>query len=586
MPSYNRNALPPGGTDMGSTIENRGFFNKILRRLSNYNMNIDDMVAQNSYAIGVHDSPDPLFSSDPATQMYDIFTRRVISKLLDRKSIAALDRAYEDKRKILRQYSIKDRISSFITEIADEMVIYDEDNLFCSLNDLPKEFQSTIRQRYKENFLKIYNSFGFNDGLTAWNYCRNFLIDGFIAYEIVYDNKQKNIIELRVLDPITLVPATDPGTNTLVWIQNPENPQNRRVLLNSQIIYISYSNNNEYAETSYVEGLIKPYNQLVLLEQARQLYNLNQASIYRKFIIPTDGLTKQQAQQQIHELVAAYHEDVQWDDTMGTITINGSPHIQHSKDIWFPSQGGNSPTFEVTRPESTDLNDDIMLNWFYKNLKRATKIPFGRFDEESGGGNLYSDAAEITRDEIKFNHFIKRLRTVFKEIIIKPLRIQMVLDFPELEEDNQFNSSIQVIFNSDAYFEEWKYLRNLEKRSSIASVLNQNLTDKEGNPWIPIAWQLRKIMKFSEEEIAEMERYKKLESSEVGTAQGGAGEMGGGEFGGEFGGGGGGEFGGEGGEFGGEEGGEGGEFGGEMGAQGGEGAQGGPQGGGGAQPEF
>jgi hypothetical protein len=43
------------------------------------------------------------------------------------------------------------------------------------------------------------------------------------------------------------------------------NPALRRILLDSQIIYISYSNNNEYGETSYVENLIRPFNQLKMI---------------------------------------------------------------------------------------------------------------------------------------------------------------------------------------------------------------------------------------------------------------------------------------------------------------------------------
>ena len=41
----------------------------------------------------------------------------------------------------------------------------------------------------------------------------------------------------------------------------------RRILLDAQIIYISYSNDQDYGEKSYVEPLIRPYNQLKLLEQ-------------------------------------------------------------------------------------------------------------------------------------------------------------------------------------------------------------------------------------------------------------------------------------------------------------------------------
>ena len=507
MASYNRYNNQSKIDTLGNTVENRGYFNKMLRNLSNWGMDYENMVLRNTYSVGMHEDPQGE-GADYGTNMYDIFTKKVISKMLDRKSIAYLDRAYQDKRKILRQYSIKDEIKDFVTQIADEAIIYNEDNYFCKLKDMPDEFDNSLKQRYQENFNKIYRNFGFNDGLTAWNYFKNFLIDGYIAFEIVYDNKQKNIIDLQPIDPMTLVVATDPGTGTIVWIQYPDNPQIRRVLLDSQIIYISYSNNNEFAETSYVENLIRPYNQLKMIEQTRMLYNINQAAIYKKFIIPTNGLTRQQAEQQIYELMSEYHEDVQWDDTMGTVTINGSTNIPHSKDFWFPNSDLGSPDIEIMQSQGTDLNEDTMLNWFYKNLKRASKLPFSRFDEDSGGGNIYNDSSEITRDEIKYGNFIKRLRTVFKELIVKPIKIQMILDFPELKDDNLFHTNLQVIFNSNELFEEWKYLNNLAKRAEIASTLSSNLMDADEKPYLHVEWIIRKIMKFSDADIAENNKYK------------------------------------------------------------------------------
>lgn len=567
MATYNRYIQKPNNSmsNLNSTVDNRGFFNRMLRNISNWGMDYDNMVIKNTYSVGLHEDPKQGGMGYGSTNMYDIFTKKIISKILDRKSLAYLDRAYADKRKILRQYSVKDEIKDFITQISDETIIYNDDNFFARMKDLPDEFENTIKQRYQENYNKIYRNFGFNDGITAWNYFKNFLIDGYVAFEVVYDNKQKNIIDLMPIDPMTLVVATDPGTGTIVWIQYPDNPQIRRVLLDAQIIYISYSNNNEFSETSYVENLIRPYNQLKLLEQTRLLYNINQAAIYKKFIIPVNGLTRQQAEQQIYELMSEYHEDVQWDETMGTVTINGSTNIPHSKDFWFPQSEGGSPTMEIVAAQGTDLNEDSMLKWFSNILKRASKLPFSRFEEESGGGTIYNDSAEITRDEIKFTNFIKRLRTIFKEILMKPLKIQMILDFPELKDDNLFLSSMFLIFNSNELFEEWKYLNNLQKRAEIAATLSSNLQDAEGKPYLSIEWVVRKIMKFTDADIAENSKYKMLGGA-AGAAQGGGAQGGGGaQMSGEMGA----------------------QMGGEMGAQGGEaGDQGGAQAGGGEEATF
>ena len=562
MATYNRYNQPNSMYEFGRGNVGKSFSNKLLRRLSNFGMDEQEMVVKNSQAIGAFQDTSNLLY-EPGTNMYDLFTKKIISKILEKKSIAYLDRKYLDKRKILHQYAIKEEIKDYVVRIAEECVNYNDDNYFCSVTDIPDNYDQSIRVKYQENFRRIYNAFGFNDGLTAWNYMKTFLIDGFLAFEIVYDDKQKTIISLNLLDPLTLIVAAEPGSGTVVWIQNPDIPQLRRVLLDANIIYISYSNNLDYDETSYVEGLIKPYNQLKLLEFTKLMYNLNQASIYKKFVIPVNGLTRQQAEQQIAQLMSEYHEDIEWDDRTGIPYINGSTKIPHSKDYWFPTSDQGTPEMTIEQPQQADLNEDQVLQWFYKTLKRASKLPFSRLDEDQGGGNFYDDTASITMDEIRYKNFINRLRTLFKEILVKPLKIQMVLDFPELEDDRLFDSYIKIVFNSNDLFEEWKYLNNLSKRSEIASTLSNNLQDADGKPYLSIEWIVRNIMKFTDKNIEENNKYKMMSGlaapgagagggpgggmgemggmgSEMGGAQGFGGEMGGaqgmGEIGGEMGG--------------------------------------------------
>jgi len=524
-------------TNRSQTGVNLGFFSRQLRKISNFGLTYDVESLHQSYAIGANDDPQAHSNMGNVTEgpyMYDLFSKKLISKILDKKSIAYLDRAYFDKRKILRQYSIKDELREFTTQLSDEVVIYDENNFFCKAMDLPQDFDSTIRQMVHENFYKLYNKLGFNDGIIAWNHLRDLLIDGFIAFEIVYDRKQKNIVDLVKLDPLTLVPATDPDSGTVVWVQFPDDPRLRRILLDAQIVYISYSNNMDYGETSYIEPLIRPYNQLKLLEQTKILYNINQAAIYKKFVIPVGGLSRTQAEQQIYQLMSEYHEDVQWEDDLGLVKINGSSNIPHSKDFWFPSSAEGQPDVSIESPQGNDLNEDQILTWFHNNLKRESKIPFSRFEKESGGGNVFSDAAEMTRDEVKFHNYIKRIRTVFKEIIVKPLRIQMMRDFPELINDHRFLAHLNIEFNSNELFEEWKRLANLQKRSDIASTLISNLQNADGEPYLPTEWVVRNIMKFNDEEIAEILKYKIKEkgslATEGGGPDGGDGEEGMGDF--------------------------------------------------------
>jgi hypothetical protein len=483
-----------------SGVENKGLFSRILRNLSSYGMNFDDMIVRNQVGIGINEDP----YAAKGNSMYDFFSQRAVASVLNRKSIPYLDKAYADKRRILREYSVKDEIRDFISTIADECVVYNDEKDFCSPTALPTSYSQEVQEKYQEYFEKIYNKFGFADNITAWNMMKDFLIDGYLALEIIYDDKKKNIIGFNRIRPETVVPAYEPAIGHL-WIQFPEDPQLRRIFLDSQLVYISYSTQNEFSETSYIEGLIKPYNQLKILQQTRIMFNIINATVYQKFTIPIKGMSRQRAEEQIGQLIHDYSEEVEWDESLGTMTINGSKHLPYNKQVWFPEGDGGTPNMELVSPQGHNLNDDSMLDWFFKALKRASKIPMSRFEGENGGGNLITDAGEMTRDEIKFHNFISRLRANFKELIVKPLRLQMLIEFPELTEDEFFTNGVDITFFSNQVFEEWKKLNNLEKKAGIVGTMLGVMNGDK--PYFHIEWIMDNIFKLTPEEKAENQKY-------------------------------------------------------------------------------
>ena len=339
-----------------------------------------------------------------------------------------------------------------------------------------------------------------------------------------------------------------------MWIQYPEDPQLRRIFLDSQIVFISYSTQNDYSQTSYVEGLIKPYNQLKILEQTKIMFNIINATLYQQFIIPIKGLSRQRAEEQIGQLIADYSEEVEWDDTMGTISINGKKHLPYNKQVWFPEGEQGTPQMELKSPQGANLNEDDMLKWFFSILKRASKIPVQRFEVEQGGGQMMMQAdADTTRDEVKFNNFVNRLRAIYKELIVKPLKLQMCMEFPELKDDDIFLNQLDIDFHSNQLFEEFKRLANMSKRAEIlASLLAIQTAD--GQPYFHIEYLVDKVMNLTPEEKEENKAYwTKAAKSGAGASDASGdvgGDMGGGDMGGDMGGG---DMGGPSGEIGGGE---------------------------------
>jgi len=523
------NPLGQNTTQFNSAIENRGLFSRILRNLSSWGMNYDDMIMRNQVGVGINEDPYTI----QGNSMYDFFSRRAVASVLNRKSIPYLDRSYADKRRILREYSIKDEIRDFVSTVCDEAVIY-SDKDFCRPKNLSNDYTQDVTDKYQEFFEKIYNRYGFSDSVTAWNFMKDFLIDGYLAMEIVWDDKKKNIIHFNRLRPETLVPAFEPSIGN-IWIQYPEDPQLRRIFLDSQIIFISYSTQNDYSETSYVEGLIKPYNQLKIIEQTKIMFNIINATVYQKFTIPVKGLSRQKAEEQIGQLINDYSEEVEWDDSLGTLQINGTKHLPYNKQIWFPEGDAGTPNMELVSPQGHNLNEDDILKWFYNILKRASKIPVQRFEGENGGGNVFTDAAEMTRDEAKFSNFVNRLRANFKELIVKPLKLQMLVEFPEFKDDEVILNQIDVDFISNQLFEEWKKLGNMSKKIEILGSYT-GIQKADGTPYFHIEYLIDHVLKLSSEEKEENKRYWVKDAAGAGTSEATPTEGGGVEGGAEFGG--------------------------------------------------
>lgn len=519
--------------NINGAVENRGLFSRILRNLSSWGMNYDDMIMRNQVGVGINEDP----YTQQGNSMYDFFSKRAVASILNRKSIPYLDRSYADKRRILREYSIKDELRDFVATVCDECIIY-SDKDFCSPKMLSSDYSQDIKDKYQEFFEKIYNRYGFSDSVSAWMLMRDFLIDGYIAQEIIWDDKKKNIIGFNRLRPETLVPAFEPAIGHL-WIQYPEDPQLRRIFLDSQIVFISYSSQNDYSETSYIEGLIKPYNQVKIIEQTKIMFNIINATLYQKFTIPIKGLGRQRAEEQIGQLIQDYSEEVEWDDTLGTLRINGQKHLPYNKQFWFPEGDGGTPQMEIMNQGGVghNLNEDDILKWFFNILKRASRIPMQRFQsDENGGGNVFSDASEITRDEAKFGNFIMRLRANFKEIIVKPLKLQMLVEFPELKEDERFLNEVDIQFLSNQLFEEWKKLGNLSKKAEILGTLT-GIQKSDGQPYFHIEYLIDHVLKLTPEEKEENKKYW-IKDASAGAGSGVPGEAGAPSGGGEFGGGG------------------------------------------------
>jgi hypothetical protein len=208
-------------------------------------------------------------------------------------------------------------------------------------------------------------------------------------------------------------------------------PGKERIVYDSQLIYISYANVNTASRVSYVERLVRSFNLLRIMEHSRVIWATVNASFKTKFVIPVGGKSKTRARQSLGVLMQNYREQIDFDTDSGELKVNGRPMMPFNKEYWLPSGEAGEPTIENIGNDGPDLSDTDALKYFREKLIKVSKIPLSRFDMESPP-SWEMNAEGMTRDEIKFGRFVTRLRSVFQEILVKPLWIQMCLDFPQL----------------------------------------------------------------------------------------------------------------------------------------------------------
>lgn len=498
---------------------------KMLKDLSNLGMNFDSNIFKNSRSIGIYD-PDPTQTSANEFRyedsVYDVFRGFSFTDSSMRKNISVYDKNYDiNKRFELRRLAVQDEIEEILDILCDESICYNQNGLFCELLYNETLMDEDKRKELNDTFNNIYTYFGFFDQNMAWGYFRKFLVDGYLAFEILYDgdqNKretQKNIIAFKEIDTLTLVPAIDPTSGEKIWIQYPNDPTKQRVLYDSQVIYISYSQFDSASRVSYVERLIRSFNLLRIMESTRIIWAVSNASFKTMFTIPVEN-NSNRGKQTLAEAMHSYREVVDFNWESGEIMCNGKPMMPFNKEYWFPSVNGETPQVQTLGNDGPDLADTEAMRYFRNKLWMASKVPYSRFDNEQGRGQYTMTTESMMREEVKFANFVNRLRSVFKEILIKPVYIQLCLKHPEYMSDTNFRNTLALKYISTNVFTEKREVELIQQKADfIASIMQSYVTqDSEGNdqPYWDLDFLIRRFGGFT---VEDLETNKKIQDKKA-----------------------------------------------------------------------
>ena len=546
-----------------STNDATRSFERNLVNLSAIGIKWNNSLIKQMRGIGAEDSA--LYSDINAAMAYrDDADFRTHSNIAGQNDyIAFYDQTYQLRRDFLRKFALQGEIDYVLETIADEVIINDDMHYFAYPDT--KKLKSILkadRGKYivdeiNNSYRRVYHRFHFNESNDAWHYVKKFLVDGFLAFEIIYETdvngNASDIIGFQELDAITLQPEIRKdakGNEYKVWIQYKDDPDKERVLLDTNVIYIAWSKNCFVSHLSYCERLIRPFNMLRTIENSRVIWNVQNAQKRVKIVVPTGAQSEQKMRTRLRELEAMYKEDIVIDNMSGEITVNGQPKFPFAKTFIFPSKDGAQTEISELEVQGHDLNSTEQLKWFWQRFMIETKLPKDRFNMFLDGQEMSAipDNTNMTREEYKFSLFIGRIRDLFKEILLKPTWNQFCLKNRHLASSEVIKNALGLTYTEENIFTLAKEKAVLEQGVNIISQLS-GLKDAENQPVFSSKFLMQKFLNLSDDDWALNKKYKEIEKEEAKqkakeNQNNAGGAMPGGDMGGGFGGGLGGDMGG------------------------------------------
>jgi hypothetical protein len=250
---------------------------------------------------------------------------------------------------------------------------------------------------------------------------------------------------------------------------------------------------------SYLHKAVKPVNQLKMLEDAVVIYRIARAPERRIFYIDVGNLPKVKAEQYVTDIMNKYKNKIVYDASTGEVR-DDRKYMSMLEDFWMPRREGGKGTEITTLPGGQTLGQMEDVNYFQQKLYQSLNVPITRLLPQQNFSLGRSN--EITRDELKFNKFVKRLRNRFGQLLVDLLRVQLIAkNIVSADDWKELEKTISIDFVNDNNFVE---LRDAELWQGRFQMLNT--VDPYVGKYFSPDWVKREILKLTEEQIKEMDK--------------------------------------------------------------------------------
>ena len=381
-----------------------------------------------------------------------------------------------------REMIMQPEVEVAVDDIINEVVNPDEagDTLRISLDKV--KLTNPVKEVIYQEFNRVVDLLQFRE--KSYEIFRKWYVDGRIYYHVVIDEEvpDSGIQELRFVDPrkikriVEFEELRDQNTNATekkvkneYYVYSNEGfvgtstfatmkPQSASTIKISpdSIVYADSGINDKSNKMvlSHLHKAIKPVNQLRALEDAAVIYRLARAPERRIFYIDVGNLPKMKAEQYLRDMMTKHKNKLVYDASSGEIR-DDRKYMTMLEDYWLPRREGGRGTEIGTLPGGTNLGQMEDIYYFQKKLYRALNVPVSRM--EADVSYTLGRASEISRDEVKFNKFIKRLRVKFNEFLYSCLRTQLILKgIMNTTEFESIKKDILIRYNENNFYTELK----------------------------------------------------------------------------------------------------------------------------------
>lgn len=409
-----------------------------------------------------------------------------------------------------------------IEDIINEAIVSDSASAPVDLVTDDLDQPDNIKKIIREEFKNVIELLQFNH--YAHEIFRRWYVDGRLFYHMIIDDKspKKGLLEVRPIDPTKIRKVKeiekekDPITGAEIVTKVDEYylyqdtaliKSNQGVKISKDAIQYTTSGLLDPSRTkvlSYLQKSIKPVNQLRMMEDSLVIYRMSRAPERRIFYIDVGNLPKGKAEEYLKNIMNNYRNKLVYDANTGEIK-DDRKNMSMLEDFWLPRREGGRGTEITTLPGGENLGqiDDII--YFQKKLYKSLNVPVNRLDQESQFS--LGRSTEISRDEVKFQKFVNRLRKKFSWLLLDLLKMQLILKGIITESDwAEIKEQIVVDYIKDSHFSELKDAEIMRERIGMLTELDQYV-----GQYFSMEWVRKNILMQSDEDIDSMKDQMKEE---------------------------------------------------------------------------